>query len=69
MEQQLESQFMQQFTGSASANFVFAIVGILYFCVKRLCNRDSKCKTTCHTCCLDIDVRDRTIRELPMQEV
>ena len=37
--------------------------------LKKLCSRPSKCKTHLHTCCIDIDVADRTgdtIRQLPV---
>ena len=64
-----ESEFAKQFAGSASANVVFVFFGILYLLVKRICDRNTKCKSRCHTCCLDIDVSDRTIREPPILEV
>jgi len=60
----LEGQFMQQFTGSATANLAFAFVFFLFVGLKKLCERDSKCKSKCHTPCLDVSVRDNTIRDL-----
>ena len=60
-----ESAFVQQFTGSATANMAFAVVFFLYMGLKKLCERDSKCKSKCHTPCIDVSVRDNTIRELP----
>ena len=55
-----ESDFMKQFTGSASANLAFGALFMIYMGLKKLCNRDSKCKSHIHCCCLDMDVSDRT---------
>ena len=57
--------FLKQFGGSASANLVFVIGFLLYTGLKKLCTRNSKCKTKFHSCCLDVDISDQTLRELP----
>ena len=64
------SKFMEQFTGSASANLVCVVVVMIGLAIKKLCARESKCKTHVHCCCLDLDLRDKTIRskELPKIE-
>ena len=60
-----ESEFWNQFVGSSSANvFVIVLVGV-FMGLRKLCNRDSRCKSHIHCCCLDLDVRDKTIREPP----
>ena len=60
-----DSEFWNQFAGSSSAN-VLTIVGIgLLLALKKLCTRDSKCKSHVHCCCIDFDVRDKTIRDKP----
>ena len=60
-----ESDFMKQFSGSATANLAFGVLFMLYMGVKKLCNRPSKCKSHIHCCCIDLDVKDQTIREQP----
>jgi hypothetical protein len=60
-----ESDFVKQFTGSATANLAFGVLFMLYLGLKKFCERDTKCKSKCHTCCLDISVRDSTLREKP----
>jgi hypothetical protein len=60
-----ESDFMKQFSGSATANLAFGALFMLYMGIKKLCNRPSKCKSHIHCCCLDLDVKDQTIREQP----
>ena len=64
------SQFMQQFGGSASANLLCVVVVIIGIGIKKLCARESRCKTHLHCCCLDVDMRDKTARskELPKEE-
>ena len=64
------SQFMEQFTGSASANLLCVVVVMIGLGIKKLCSRESKCKTHVHCCCLDVDLRDKTNRskELPKTE-
>ena len=59
------SEFWNQFAGSGIAN-VFMILAVgLYYGARKLCERDSKCKSHVHCCCIDLDVRDRTMREPP----
>ena len=46
-------------SGLASNGLTLLGVAILWS-LKKLCGRDSKCKTNIHTCCLDVQVADRT---------
>ena len=62
---EIPGEFMKQFGGSAAANGITAIILVILFGLKKLCNRKSKCKTKLHTCCLDVDIRDDTIRNPP----
>ena len=59
------SEVWNQFAGSGIANLMMMLAIGLYVGIKKLCNRDSKCKSHVHCCCLDLDVRDRTMRERP----
>ena len=61
------SDFMKQFSGSATANLAFGAIFLLYMGIKKLCNRPSKCKSHIHCCCLDMDVQDTTLREIPKE--
>ena len=61
------SQFLEQFTGSASANLLCVVVVMLGVGIKKVCSRESKCKTHVHCCCLDISLKDKTIRSLPLE--
>ena len=63
----LETTFVEQFTGSATANLAFGLLFLLFVALKKLCDRKSKCKSRCHTGCCDIDVRDLTVRERPIE--
>ena len=56
------SEFWNQFAGSSSANVLILMLLGLYMGVKKLCNRNSRCKSHIHCCCLDLDVRDKTMR-------
>ena len=38
---------------------------LVLFGLRKLCNRKSKCKTKLHTCCLEVDIRDDTVRNSP----
>ena len=60
-----ESQFWDQFAGSGVANIFMMLAVGLYFGIRKLCDRDSKCKSHIHCCCIDLDVRDRTLRDQP----
>ena len=61
-----ESEFWKQFVGSGSAN-VLTIVGVgIVWSLKKLCARRTKCKSHLHTCCLDVEVRDETMRTRPV---
>ena len=65
MEDDNTSQFLEQFTGSASANLLCVLVVVVGMGIKKLCARESRCKTHLHCCCLDVDMRDKTLRQRP----
>lgn len=55
-------------SGMASNGITIVLLGSLW-ALKKLCSRPSKCKSHIHTCCLDIEVADRsgnTIRQPPI---
>ena len=56
-----DSEFWNQFV----ANVLLIVAVGCFLGIKKLCNRDSKCKSHIHCCCIDFDVRDRTTRERP----
>ena len=64
----LTGEFGKQFGGSAMANvFTLLVLGLLMG-LKKLCNRNSKCKSHIHCPCLDVDIVDRsqnTLRTAP----
>ena len=60
-----DSEFWNQFVGSSSANVLLILAIGVFMGLKKLCNRDSRCKSHVHCCCIDFDVRDRTTRERP----
>ena len=61
----MESAFWDNLAGSGSANLLtIAAVGV-FLGLRKLCNRDTRCKSQLHCCCLDVDVRDRTLRSKP----
>ena len=60
-----DSEFWTQFVGSSSANVLTMVAIGLFLGLKKLCNRDSKCKSHIHCCCLELDVRDKTTRSQP----
>ena len=60
-----ELEGVKQFGGSAAANGITGIILLVILGLRKLCNRKSKCKTKLHTCCLDVDIRDETIRNSP----
>ena len=59
------SEFWNQFAGSGVANVFLVLAVGVYYGIRKLCERDSKCKSHIHCCCLDLDVRDRTMRNQP----
>ena len=63
METVPDTDFMKQFGGSASANLVFVIAFLLFAGIKKLCTRKSKCHSKFHSCCLDVDIQDQTLRD------
>ena len=62
------SEYLKQFQGSASANLVFVILFLIGSAIKKLCERNSRCHAKCHSCCITLDIDDRTLRENPMSE-
>ena len=64
----LTGEFGQQFGGSAAANLMtIALVGV-FIGLKKLCNRNSKCKSHIRCPCIDVDIVDRnqnTLRTAP----
>jgi hypothetical protein len=61
----VDSEFWNQFAGSGTANIVTVLGFGLLWGVKKICERDTRCKSHLHCCCLDVDVRDKTIRKGP----
>jgi hypothetical protein len=59
------SEFWNQFAGSGVANVFMMLAVGLFYGIRKLCERDSKCKSHIHCCCLDMDVSDRTLRQQP----
>ena len=60
MEDEAASEFSKQFSGSAAANGITVLVfGVLY-ALKKCCDRPSRCKSKLHTCCLDIELTDKS---------
>jgi hypothetical protein len=53
-----ESEFVSQLAGSASANALFAVLFLVGICIKRLCDRPSKCHAALNCCCLSLSVDD-----------
>ena len=65
MEPGGDKEFWSQFAGSSSANgLVILLIGI-FAGLRRLCNRDSRCKSHVHCCCIELDIKDKTLRERP----
>ena len=61
----LDENFATQFKGSASANLVFVIGFFIMAGLKKLCTRNSRCHSKFHSCCLEVEVDDRTLHEIP----
>jgi len=63
MEVETSSQFLSNMTGSALGNVLTLFVFGFLYALKKLCDRPSKCKSSCHTGCCDISIADRdTVR-------
>ena len=60
-----ETAFWDQLAGSGSANIITIVAVGLFIALRKLCNRNTKCKSHLHCCCLDVDVRDQTLRQQP----
>ena len=63
----VSGEFVKQFSGSATANLVFVVALLVYKAFSKCCERESKCHSKIHTCCFDVDISDRTIRENPLE--
>ena len=60
-EEQAAGEFAKQFSGSAAANGItLLIIGVLYG-LKKCCDSPSRCKSKLHTCCLDIELTDKSV--------
>ena len=59
------SEFWNQFAGSSSANVLVILVLGIVAGIRKLCERESKCKSHVHCCCIDVDIKDKTIRSRP----
>ena len=59
------SEFWNQFAGSGVANVFMMLAVGLFYGIRKLCERDSKCKSHLHCCCIDVDVSDRTLHSKP----
>ena len=59
------TEFWKQFAGSGVANIFMMLAGGVYMGIKKLCERDSRCKSHLHCCCLDVDFADRTLHSKP----
>lgn len=55
-----DGEFMKQFGGSAAANALTMFIFALLYGLKKCCDRPSRCKSKFHSCCLDIELSDRT---------
>ena len=55
-----QGEFIKQFGGSAAANAITMLVFGVLWALKKVCDRPSRCKSKLHTCCLDIEVADRS---------
>ena len=62
-----DPEFWKQFAGSGTANIVTVIGIVLLICIKKLCEREKRCKSHLHCCCLDLDIRDKTMHTQPGQ--
>lgn len=61
----VDPEFWKQFAGSGTANIVTVLGIALLMGLRKLCARETRCKSHVHCCCLDLDVRDKTIRNSP----
>ena len=59
----MDDQFMQQFTGSASANIVTVVVFGLIMLIRKCIERNKH--SECHSCCFSFEIDNKTIRNGP----
>ena len=60
MEDEAASEFSKQFSGSAAANGLTMIILVILYGLKKCLDRPSRCKSKFHSCCLDIEVSDKS---------
>ena len=60
MEDEAASEFSKQFSGSAAANGLTMLVLVILYGLKKCLDRPSRCKSKFHSCCLDIEVSDKS---------
>ena len=58
------SEFGKQFGGSAAANGITGLILLLLYGLNKMC-KQRRCKSKLHTCCLDVEISDKTIRSKP----
>ena len=56
-----DGEFMKQFGGSTAANGLTMLIFAVLYGLKKCCDRPSRCKSKLHTCCLDIELSDRSV--------
>ena len=59
MEDESASEFSKQFSGSAANGITVLVIGVLY-ALKKCIDRPSRCKSKLHTCCLDVEISDKS---------
>jgi len=62
-EEEVPGEFMKQFGGSAAANGITMLIMAVLYGLKKCMDRPSRCKSKFHSCCLDIEVSDRSRTE------
>ena len=60
MEDEAASEFSKQFSGSAAANGLTMLILVILYGLKKCLDRPSRCKSKFHSCCLDIEVSDKS---------
>ena len=60
----MDEEFMKQFSGSASANVVTFVLVAVFYLLKKLVDRPSKCKEVkSNCCCCSFDIINQTVRD------
>ena len=60
MEDEAAGEFSKQFSGSAAANGLTMLILVILYGLKKCLDRPSRCKSKFHSCCLDIEVSDKS---------